>query len=103
MVDSLQGALGMTTRLTPEETKAMAAAAIFDAAAPGGALGWDPDGFVAGVEDLRGVRITGEAISDFRDSGRMRLTPADAVVLHRALGGGGDPAAFRFLTPPSAP
>ncbi|HEY3812489.1 MAG TPA: serine hydrolase domain-containing protein [Caulobacteraceae bacterium] len=103
MVDSLQGALGMTTRLTPEETRAMAAAAIFDPEAPGGGAGWDPDGFVAGVEDLRGVRITADGVTAFRDSGRMQLTPADAVILHRALGGGGDPAAFRFLTPASAP
>jgi hypothetical protein len=103
MVDSLQGALGMTTRLTPEETRAMAAAAVFDPAAPGGGLGWDPEGFIAGIEDLRGVSITGDGVAAFRESGKMRLTPADAATIHRALGGGGDPAAFRFLTPASVP
>jgi hypothetical protein len=102
MVDSLQGALGMTTRMTPAEVRAMAKAAVFNPDAPGGDLGWDPEGFAAGVEDLRGVRITPEGIEGFRTSGRLKLSPHDALTLHRALGGGGDPNAFRFLEPDSA-
>ena len=101
-VDSLQGALGMSTRMTPEEVRRMAEAAVFDAGAPGGALGWDPEGFSAAVEDLRGVSITAEGIDGFRASGRMRVSPADVLTVHRALGGHGEPALFRFLAPRSA-
>ncbi|HWF00508.1 MAG TPA: serine hydrolase domain-containing protein [Caulobacteraceae bacterium] len=102
MVDSLQGALGMTTRMTPEQVRAMAEAAIFDPAAPGSALGWNPEGFIAAVEDLRGVRITAEGIDGFRTSGRMQVSPADARAVHRALGGAGEPSLFRFLEPAAA-
>jgi hypothetical protein len=101
-VDSLQGALGMSTRMTPDEVRRMAEAALFDPAAPGGALGWDPAGFIAGVEDLRGVPITAEGIDGFRTSGRMRVGPADILAVHRALGGHGEPSLFRFLAPRSA-
>jgi hypothetical protein len=96
-VDSLQGALGMTTRMTPEEIRAMAAAAVFDPAAPGALLGWDPDGFVAAVEDLRDVGITAKGIDGFRASGRMRVDPAEVRIIHRALGGAAEPGLFRFL------
>jgi CubicO group peptidase (beta-lactamase class C family) len=100
VVDALQGALGMSTRMTPEEVRRMADAAVFNPAVPGGALGWDPEGFIAGVEDLRDVRITAEGIDGFRDSGRMRVSPADVLTVHRALGGPGEPSLFRFLGPP---
>ncbi|HEX4196246.1 MAG TPA: serine hydrolase [Caulobacteraceae bacterium] len=103
LVDALQGALGMATRMTPDEVRAMAGAAVVDPAAPGGALGWDPEGFIAGVEDLRGVAITAEGIAAFRDSGRMRVSPEDILAVHRALGGAGEPALFRFLAPASVP
>jgi CubicO group peptidase (beta-lactamase class C family) len=102
VVDSLQGALGMSTRMTAEEVRRLAEAAVFDPAAPGGGLGWDPEGFIAGVEDLRGVRITPIGLDAFRTSGRMQVSPADVLAVHRALGGPGEPSLFRFLEPRSA-
>jgi hypothetical protein len=57
---------------------------------------------VAAIEDLRGVRITAEGIDAFRTSGRMRVSPAEALAVHRALGGPDEPGRYRFLEPRSA-
>jgi hypothetical protein len=101
-VDALQGALGMSTRMTSEEVRRMAEAAVFAPDAPGGALGWDPEGFIAAVEDLRNVRITPDGLDGFRTSGRMQVSPAEVLAVHRALGGHGEPGLFHFLAPRSA-
>ncbi|HEX4182806.1 MAG TPA: serine hydrolase domain-containing protein [Caulobacteraceae bacterium] len=101
LADAYYGAIGVRTRLTASEARAMAEAAMFESRAPGGGAGWDPEGLVAAFEDLRDVPMTAEGIGAFRGGGAMRVSQPDLAILHRALGGGGDPSQFRFLSPKS--
>jgi hypothetical protein len=99
-VEAFHGELGMRTRMTPDEIKALARGAIYDPSAPWAGAGWDPEGFIAAVEDLRQVRMTRPAIAAFQTSGRMKVTPEEAFAAYRAMGGM-IPGEFAVVTTPA--
>jgi hypothetical protein len=86
LVDALQGRLGMTTRLAPEEVRELADQAQFLQGVAAADVAWDKQAFVEGVEALRGVAITKAGLEAFRDSGAMAVSPDEARRLYRALG-----------------
>jgi CubicO group peptidase (beta-lactamase class C family) len=86
LVDALQGRLGMTTRLTPDEARDLASRACFLPGAPAADVAWDAQAFVEGIEALRGTTITQAELTAFRDSGRMTVSPQEVRRLYRALG-----------------
>ncbi|HWE46330.1 MAG TPA: serine hydrolase domain-containing protein [Caulobacteraceae bacterium] len=102
-VDALNGELGVTDRQSPQEIRALAEKAVFNPDAPNADAGFDKAAFVAGVEDLRHVRMTQPAIEAFRDSGKMRVSPDEVATVYKALGGdAGAGTEFHFVKPPAS-
>lgn len=84
LVDALQGQGGVRTRLSPAALHALAARARFLPGLPTDS--WDAAAFVRGYDALRDIPITPSALADFRDSGRLEVTPDQVRRLYRALG-----------------
>lgn len=97
--EAYNGALGVRDRLSREQLETLADHAIFDPDGPAAELGWDKAGFIAGVEDLRQVHMTDQGMAGFRDSGKMRVSPEEALILFHALGGAGADFPFAKAAP----
>jgi CubicO group peptidase (beta-lactamase class C family) len=80
MADRLKALLGVPSPLTEETIDAMAAGIRSP-------LALDVDGFRAGIADLLETDLTMTGVSAFLESARLRVSPAELVILHRELGG----------------
>ncbi len=92
-VEQLQGGLGVATELEPDAIERMARSVAERSGAvgdTGGAL-FDPDGFRAGVADMRAVRMTPAGLREFLESPRMKVALEELELIDLELGGNGSP------------
>jgi hypothetical protein len=85
--------LGVATELEPDAIERMARSVAERSGAvgdTGGAL-FDPDGFRAGVADMRAVRMTPAGLREFLESPRMKVALEELELIDLELGGNGSP------------
>jgi hypothetical protein len=91
LVEQLHGGLGVATELDADVIEHMARSVATRSSATAVASGgdFDPDGFRAGVADMRAVRMTPAGLREFLESPRMKVALEELELIDLELGGNG--------------
>jgi CubicO group peptidase (beta-lactamase class C family) len=85
-VEHTNGALGITTRISPKLVEDIARGASVQAGVTYDENLWDADGFRAGVQDMQAVEMNPSAIRAFMSSPDLQVSREELKLLYRELG-----------------
>ena len=85
------GWIGVKAPLTDEQIDAMATGAVWHNGRANSRVGWNPDGFRAGMRDMRSTEMTLESISAFLASDDCQVTPEELESIGEQLRNAGVP------------